>query len=143
MPQDLRKAGEHYRKIKSFVKKIQQSPEPVKKRWLFILSTISMILILTLWFIYLNVSMPTTVKKNPAAAGSEKTGEDFGEIMERGFKKIREDFWGKWSTFMEDFNKILSQLKSQLDTKNEIIIPEKKFEYVPPPIDTPTSTLIH
>jgi len=54
-------------KGKNFIAKIQNSPEPVRKRWLIILSGASMAAVLGLWVIYINLVV--------GAPGSELTLE--------------------------------------------------------------------
>lgn len=137
MPQSLK----HYRKIKAFIKKLQRLPESAKRKWLLAASALSMIVILGLWFLYLNFSLPSIAEEKPKEQ-PKKDEEGIGDIMFRGFENLRSDFGERWSAFKGDLSKNLDQLKNQFETRNETIVPEKEFEYVPPPVDAATSTLI-
>jgi hypothetical protein len=133
------KLEKNYRQIISFIKKLQRSPEPIKKRWLLVFSAFSMIFIISLWLIYLNSSLPSITKTNEKVAREE---DGFTYIMGRGFKKVKNDFAEQWSAFRSQLSRGLNDIKKQLEAKKDVVIPQQ-FEYIPPQLEEETtSTLI-
>lgn len=48
------------RKINEFLEKIRNSEDNVKKRWLVVLSGGAMLIVLSLWVVYFNLTLPRT-----------------------------------------------------------------------------------
>ncbi len=63
-----------------FFKKIQNSDEKSKKRWLVILSGISIIIVITAWAYYMNAF----VLKNPNEAASQEIEVGFWPVFKTG-----------------------------------------------------------
>jgi hypothetical protein len=51
--------------IKSFISRIQESDENTKKKWLIILSSISSVIVIGLWAVYLNFTTASITAVNP------------------------------------------------------------------------------
>lgn len=49
--------------IKSFIVKLQNSEDSIKKRWLIIMSGLAMIIIIAIWLVYLNNIMGNIEKR--------------------------------------------------------------------------------
>ena len=73
-----------YKKIKN----LQRSPDKTKKRWLIGSSVLIMFLIIGVWLIYLNFTLPTL---KTTEAKTKPANENFLKIMDRGFKSIVEE----------------------------------------------------
>ena len=67
--------------MKLLIEKIQNSSEQTKKRWLFIFSAVSMIIIISLWLVYLNYSLGEIAK-------DEQTEIGFFKVFQTGLKVV-------------------------------------------------------
>ncbi|KKQ21789.1 hypothetical protein A2999_01360 [Candidatus Wolfebacteria bacterium RIFCSPLOWO2_01_FULL_38_11] len=70
--------------MKLLIEKIQNSSEQTKKRWLFIFSAVSMIIIISLWLVYLNYSLGKTSE----IAKDEQTEIGFFKVFQTGLKVV-------------------------------------------------------
>jgi ATP-dependent Zn protease len=96
--------------IKNFISKIQQSDETTKRVWLFILSGVAMIIIVSLWVLYLNVTVAKV--EGPAGNTAIAQNNNTAEIDEPGF----------FATFAAGVGIIFDQLKEKLSIKRNIFI---------------------
>ncbi|MDO8557159.1 MAG: hypothetical protein Q7R98_01715 [Candidatus Jorgensenbacteria bacterium] len=55
------------------IREIQRANDDVKRRWLIILSSAAMIIVIGLWFLYLNVSIPALIQGKPDVSASGAT----------------------------------------------------------------------
>ncbi|MEK9154547.1 MAG: hypothetical protein AAB596_00515 [Patescibacteria group bacterium] len=67
--------------LRTHLEKIQNSSESAKKIWLIALSSISAVLIIAFWLVYLNYFFDRTVSKK-----TEKTEIGFWQIFSAGIK---------------------------------------------------------
>ena len=67
--------------IRNFIKKLQNSEDNVKKRWLIILSGLSMVIIIVIWFIYLNNTMEKIGEKQ-----SRQSETTFWQVFKTGLR---------------------------------------------------------
>ncbi|OGY65750.1 MAG: hypothetical protein A3A16_04030 [Candidatus Harrisonbacteria bacterium RIFCSPLOWO2_01_FULL_44_18] len=77
-------------KIKNFIVKLQNLDETAKKRWLIIFSAVAMLAVISLWALYVNLSI-ADVNSSPLAKNekSVKNPEpDLGQILGAGLTKI-------------------------------------------------------
>lgn len=96
-----------FENLKKFIQGLQAADETKKKRWLFILSALSMILIISSWAIYLN---KTIVNLGPTE--SKKTGQSSIQISKDS----------PWQVFLTGSKIIISQIKGLMTTTREISI---------------------
>ncbi|KKR89204.1 MAG: hypothetical protein UU85_C0004G0044 [Candidatus Wolfebacteria bacterium GW2011_GWA2_42_10] len=68
--------------MKNFFKKIQAADESVKKRWLFIMSAVSAVIVIGFWLIYLRYSIEAVGNH------SDKAEIGFWRIFKTGLKAI-------------------------------------------------------
>ena len=96
-------------KIRRFLKTLQRSDEARKKRWLKIFTGIAMIIVLSLWLVYINVSgVPALVQPPNLPAGQAGvSAKDSNESV--------------LDTFRRGLNEIFSSVKSQLDMSKNIL----------------------
>lgn len=127
----LVKTAHNYQKARSYVRKLQRADDKTKKRFLVWSSIASVLLIVSLWLIYLNLTMPSLGEVNTErkTAISEKVG--FFDTLARGFENIRGDFEERFSGLKTDLYENLSRLKEQIERKNEFSYENKEYEYVP------------
>lgn len=76
--------------IRNFIEKIQNSEDNVKKRWLVILSGLSMVIIIAIWLIYLNNIMEKVGEKQ-----SRQSGTTFWQIFKTGLQITENSIKGK------------------------------------------------
>lgn len=104
---------------KNKLAKIQDSEEPVKKRWLWGLSGLSMSLVLVIWIGYMNMTInavdpdsSSQIKTEPQIALSEK--------------------FSKWSgTAIHQIYSSIQKVISQIDKPNKLEIKKDDFNFTP------------
>ena len=99
--------------IRNFFAKIQNSSESVRRRWLVILSSFSMLAVIALWVGYINVIVkPADIKKEEVLASPRP---NFAQVIGAGIKIVAREL-GTTTT------KIVRYLRKQLSTANVITI---------------------
>ena len=68
-------------KIQNFFLDLQESDEATKKRWLVIMSGISMIIVIAIWLIFLNNSIRGVVKEK-----SNQSETSFWQVFQTGLQ---------------------------------------------------------
>ena len=120
--------AEFFIKTGNFLRRIRQSDDRAKKRWLIIFSAIGMALVIFLWVSYLSVTLP----KNPeiasssteaAAAPSPEKGDSFFKTLGAGWESIWSDIRknaGSFGGLMENqWQNISERMKSTNDLNLE------------------------
>ena len=67
--------------IRNFIEKLQNSDDTVKKRWLVIMSGLSMIIVIAIWLIFLNNSIRGVVKEK-----SNQSETSFWQVFQTGLQ---------------------------------------------------------
>ncbi len=83
--------------FKKFIKKIQNSDENIKKRWLIASSAITMVLVIGLWLIYMNWSI-NSFNEN---AQKQKSETGFWQIFKTGLDVVGESIWNNVKNFAQ------------------------------------------
>ncbi|MEK7624314.1 MAG: hypothetical protein AAB404_01115 [Patescibacteria group bacterium] len=96
-----------FKNLKKVVQNIQTADETKKKRWLFVLSALAMIIVISSWVVYLN---KTIVNLGPAE--SEKNNQPLVKIPKES----------PWQVFLTGLKIITSQIKELVATTREISI---------------------
>ena len=65
------------------LKQIQESNEATKKKWLIIMTAVAIIIIISLWLVYINYSIKS-VNNGSMAVEAEKSETGFLEIFKKG-----------------------------------------------------------
>jgi len=94
-----------FKNLKKFIQNLQTAEESRKKRWLFILSSAAMILVISAWAVYVN---KTIVNLGTAESTERPTA-----------KTASEPFWQVFSTGIKT---IADQIKNLIKTSREISI---------------------
>jgi hypothetical protein len=109
MGTDLEKTIE---KARGGLRKIQRTDLKTKKRYLAVLSSLAMIVIVGLWFFYLNLTLPEpSVEeieevRNNAVAIKEEKGNSFFRTIGQGAKNIFEDLKNQLMKFKENLGQV-------------------------------------
>ncbi|MDP3015351.1 MAG: hypothetical protein Q8N28_03020 [bacterium] len=78
-----------FKKLNKFIGKIQNSDEATKKRWLIVSSAIAMVLVISLWLVYIN----WTIKAVGDNVGKQDMEPGFWQIFKTGLKVAGESAW--------------------------------------------------
>lgn len=70
-------------KLLNKLKQIQESDETTKKKWLIIMTVAAMIIVISLWLVYINYSIKS-VDNGVGAINLEKSETDFLEVFKKG-----------------------------------------------------------
>ena len=79
-----------FKNLKIFIQNLQAAEENKKKRWLFILSSAAMILVISAWLVYVNktiVNLGALESTEPPTA-PKTTEESFWQVFSTGIKTI-------------------------------------------------------
>ncbi len=97
---DLEKTVEKARKR---LQKIQRSENKTKKRYLAVLSLLAMIIVVGLWFFYLQATLP-----HPAAIETEEVRDEdsFFRTIGRGAKNIIENLKNQFTELKANFSQV-------------------------------------
>lgn len=78
-----------FKSLKKYLKKIQNSDEATKKRWLIVSSAIAMVLVISLWLVYIN----WTIKSVGDNVEKQNLEPGFWQIFKTGLKVAGESAW--------------------------------------------------
>lgn len=93
-----------FKDLKNFIKNLQAAKETTKRRWLFVLSAVAMILVIGSWTLYLN---RTIVNLGETEKNSSPT-------------KISQE--SSWQVFLTGLKMIASQIKEKFTAGRQIYI---------------------
>lgn len=124
------------------LRKVQRAPEPQRKRWLVLSSSLAIVAVVGLWVLYLNYTVPYPEGWNEgktAVAAEETTeeenGNSVGKTLGRGFSAIFDQFLDKWNEAKGEMGKAFESAKEVLEKGNQLTL-----EATPPPAGgTPSS----
>jgi len=87
--------------IRELLKKIQNSDEATKKCWLIGVTAVSMVLIISLWLVYIKF----TVESFTSSAQEQESVVGFWQIFKNGLKVISESVWNSIKGFVSEITK--------------------------------------
>ena len=108
-------------KIKNFFLDLRQSDEETKKRWLVILTSAAMILIISFWIIYLNLTIKNLSQKE------ENAGQFWG-TMKVGLGVI-------YQKTASELSQASANLQEILKKTNSVTIQSENFQAVMPSLE--------
>ena len=95
--------------VYAYIRKLQNSDEGTKKRWLVGGSTVAMVVLVASWALYLNVSLPqlsTAGSVEGIEIEKEATNnEPVSEVLVRGIEEILEKGKNAWASIEGAINK--------------------------------------
>lgn len=119
-----------FKMLKNFIVKLQNSDDAIKKVWLVVLSGVTMVIVISLWMVYLNSSLITKVGPSANPVAQKETAPT---------KKIESDEPGFLAIFGAGVKTIFDQVKTKFLSVKNIVIesPERNFvaeevEPIPP-----------
>jgi len=104
--------------FKKTIQNIQTAEDSKKKRWLFILSALAMILVIGVWTIYLNKII---VNLGPAETEKKTSQQQSIQIPEES----------SWQIFIAGLKTISSQIKELIAQTREISIEANNPNFIP------------
>jgi len=117
---------------KQFIRKLQRSDEKTKKQWFLGTTSVIMVLVLLLWVVYLNLTIPSVAgpvisTSTPSLAFKpelkrENVEPSIFETFAKGVSVIGNDLKQKYEVFSEAVTKSLNSLKSKFEKKNSMSI---------------------
>ncbi len=104
--------------MKEFIIKIQNSSEQIRRFWLVVFSTLAMISTVSLWIVYINLTVQR-VGPSPEQVAVQEAKEKVSDSTRISFVDV----------FGAGLSKIIAQLQEALKSKRDIVIenPEIKF----------------
>ena len=84
--------------MREFIKKIQNSDEPTKRKWIIICSAISMFVIVVIWLIYFNFSFNAENAQKMEVVDNSRT--EFWNVFKTGLKVVWNGMKNKISGLM-------------------------------------------
>ncbi len=113
-------------KTRDFIKRLQRADDKTKRRYLYGVSAVLMIVVVFLWLVYLNMTLPqaapevatatsSATTSFPGASGETKTGSFFGTLgrgfgivwqdLGSGFQNIGNVIGGAWQDFQNQIQR--------------------------------------
>lgn len=129
--------------IKTYVHSIQHADEATKKRALIIAATFSTIIIIMVWLMFLNFTLPRLeyVAQTPGAPALPAIEDSPWVTFKLGLQSITSDFQSKWSDVKGQFKTSAGVLKQRLEEQREILlekdtlsVPLEEPEMIPPTV---------
>lgn len=118
--------------LKNYIKRLQRLSENQKKIRLIIASGVTITIVIVMWVVYLNATLPQMAKlpsdassTAPTAASDQNSSstvsseDGFFSTLGRGFSEIGKDLSAKIGSFTETMSNGFSSLRGQLNKKNE------------------------
>ena len=104
--------------MRNFIIKIQNSSEQIRRFWLVVFSTLAMISTVSLWIVYINLTVQRVGPSSEQVSASE--------VNSRASDTVRASFV---DVFGAGLSKVIAQLQEALKSKRDIVIenPEIKF----------------
>ncbi|MFH0712630.1 MAG: hypothetical protein V2A55_02140 [Candidatus Jorgensenbacteria bacterium] len=97
-------------KARGGLRKIQRFDEKKKKRYLVVLSFLAMIVVVGLWFSYLQVTLPhpasVETENIPAETAAEKNENSFFRTIGRGAKNILDGLKNQFAEFKTNLSQV-------------------------------------
>lgn len=100
-----------FKNLKAFISRLQNSDEATKKRWLIVVSAITMIFVISGWMVYLNY----TIEKINSIEDEIIHSTSFWQVFKTGLV-----ITGK--SIKEKTGNLVSDIRSMIRSKNTIII---------------------
>lgn len=106
-----------------FITKIRQGDEPARRRWLIILSGLTMIAVIGLWLGYLDLTVESVDSGETISQAANPAEPGFDQIFGAGLGAIV-------SGLEKSFGKAGDILKDQLGGANQIVVSRREINFV-------------
>lgn len=111
------------KRINRKLRHIQRSDDQTKKKWLILISSISVVVVIMSWFLYLNLSLPKL--ENP----EEKSKVSFFTVFGRGLGTTISDIKNQLVRIKGRTVQTFDFVKSQIEKPNEFILEGKREDF--------------
>lgn len=108
------------------IRNLRRAEDGVKKRWIIFLTAISMVVIVSIWVLYLNYSLPE-INKEQNAAKQEKNSAI--AVFNQGFRTISADFQSKFEEIKNQIGSQTAYLQNQVEKTNEFSVENQSINY--------------
>ncbi|MEK7479407.1 MAG: hypothetical protein AAB634_02645 [Patescibacteria group bacterium] len=92
-----------------WLRRVQRSGENTKRVWLFTLSALAMLLVISLWFLYVSFTMPRIGGERLVPA--EDGEASFFGVMKEGARVMAKEFWGELQGAREGLGNIREKVE--------------------------------
>jgi len=104
-----------WKTLKNFIGRLQDSPEPVRRRWLVILSGASMAAVLGLWVLYINVIVDSAGSELALKPEKQEVQTGAVDAFVAGLKIVGQEL-------KKGGTGVINRLREKLDETNSIEI---------------------
>ena len=127
-----------FTKARLFLRTLQRSPEPVRRRWQRGISAAAFMVVIAGWVVYLNVSLvPST-----APANAVESGPGFFETLGKGFSVFGSTLTEEWARVREWGSTLWGSLDARLSNPSVFMFVREESPFVPLPYEPiPPQTL--
>lgn len=121
--------------IRARLRKLQRTDDKTKKRYLVVASTIAMILIIGLWFVYLNLSLPrvdnteSVVTNVDVLSRDESNNKSFIKVLGLGLVNIKERFSRQFVRFRNSFTEGFIFFNDQIRRVKEFSFQSEELKF--------------
>lgn len=107
-----------------WLKKVQRGSEAKKKRWLILLSGVSVLFVVLLWLVYMNISIPTLGKPAGTTIEEQENEEQksFFEVLGKGFEVMGRNIQEQTAKTKEGVQNILQKADERINASNEFSV---------------------
>ena len=125
-----------YHNGKKFIREIQRSDAPRRKKWFIGGSVVSISIILLLWIFYLSVEIPlitppeNTMPKQEKQIKTNDNEDSIFKTLERGIINISDDFKKRFGEFKNAIEKNFTSMKKVGEEKNTTYIQGARLNFV-------------
>ena len=81
----------------NFIQNLQNSDEPTRKKWLIILTAVTMVIVIGFWSVYINYRI-----QDVNALEAQKDAPSFSEVFNSGLKILGAETMSKFKALMGD-----------------------------------------
>lgn len=99
--------------IQKKIRTLQSYDDDRKKRWLVGLSGVSMIVVIGLWLVYINISIPKAYKPKPEEVPAKEEKAEIAAIFRRGLARAYDVAENKMAAISLSFRRAFETAKNE------------------------------
>lgn len=121
--------------IRARLRRLQRTDDKTKKRYLVVSSTIAMILVIGLWFVYLNLSLPRVDSAESVVTNvgvldqDENNNESFIKVFGRGLVNVKEGFSEQFIRFRDSLTEGFIFFNGQIRRAKEFSFQSEELKF--------------
>jgi hypothetical protein len=123
-------------RIRTFIHALRKKNEREKRVWVFGASAVTMALVVVLWVVYLNITLPEMTPVLPSSE-EQKTAERTAQTdstwntFKRGIGIISGDAGTKWRSLSERIMRDIGSITDTFNRQNEISVEATTTQFTP------------